>query len=88
VSVIRTYQCETLGIEYEVEQRITDPTRAMCDRWSNIHCVPKSVIVNNDKAPHFKAGPSGGWSNTGYSKTTTQRRAEGILGRPLVKSEK
>lgn len=88
MSVTRTYQCATLGIEYDVEQRITDPTRIMCDRCSNIHCVPKSVIVNNDKAPHFISGSSGGWANSGYSKKPEERRAEQILGRKLHKSEK
>ncbi len=87
MSVTRTYLCETTGIEYEVEQRITDPMRIMCDRCSNVFCVPKSVIVNNDKAPHFISGSSGGWSNSGYSKKPEERRAEHALGRKLHKRE-
>ena len=88
MSVTRTYQCETLGIEYEVEQRITDPKRTMCDRCSNIHCVPKSLITQNVEPVQFRAGSTGGWSNTGYAKTESERRAENALGRKLTKSEK
>jgi predicted nucleic acid-binding Zn ribbon protein len=88
VSVTRAYLCDTLGLEYEVEQRISDPRRTMCDRCSNIHCVPKPLIAINQEALQFRAGPTGGWANTGYAKTESERRAENVLGRKLTKSEK
>lgn len=87
MSVTRTYMCQTHGVVFEAQQRISDPPLAECQHCSSRKCVPKRLI-NLGPEPHFISGPTGGWSETGYSKRPHERRAEAKLGRKLIKSEK
>ncbi len=84
--ITRTYECIKHGIEYDVEQRITDGALKSCPQCADKACVPKRLI-NCEGSLHFIAGDSGGWSSTGYSKPLNQRSAEQTLGRKLRKSE-
>jgi predicted nucleic acid-binding Zn ribbon protein len=87
MSVTRTYMCQTHGVVFETEQRITEGPLTSCHHCAVPKCVPKRLI-NVEGDVHFISGDSGGWSNTGYSKRPHERRAEHRLGRKLIKSEK
>ncbi len=87
MSVTRTYMCQTHGVVFEAQQRISEPPLAQCQHCSSRKCVPKRLIDLGPE-PHLISGPTGGWSETGYSKRPHERRAEAKLGRKLIKSEK
>ena len=75
------YSCEC-GLEYEIEQRITEPALELCPHCSKHK--PKRLI---SCAPTFclKEGKAGGWSNSSYGHTPQQLNAMRKLGRPLTR---
>jgi predicted nucleic acid-binding Zn ribbon protein len=79
--------CTTHGVVFETEQRITDGPLTECHHCAVPKCIPKR-LVNIGADVHFISGDTGGWSGSGYSKKTHERRAEHQLGRKLHKAEK
>lgn len=72
-----TYSCDC-GLEYDVEQRITDSALELCPHCSKHK--PKRLISGT---PLFSLipGPAGDWScGGGYAKPENFRKAEAKLG--------
>lgn len=70
------YECAA-GAEFEVTQKMTDAKLSECPLCGA--CTPKRLI--SGAAPfQLKSGPSGGWGETGYSKTPQQRTYEHKTG--------
>jgi len=74
------YECAA-GAEFEHEARITDPKLTECPVCGK--CTPKRLISGAPRV-QFIAGPSGGWSSSGYALTEPQRKAEQKLGRKVI----
>lgn len=76
----RLYECAA-GVEFEAEQRMSDPPLETCPLCSN--CKPKRLIAGAPEALfiHRPTTDCSGWSSQGYAKSEPKRRADKILGR-------
>lgn len=72
-----TYMCAA-GAEFDVQRSITAPPLTDCPVCGK--CTPKRLIAAAAPA-HLKAGPSGGWSASGYSTTDAAKNFERRMGR-------
>lgn len=75
-----TYQyTDEAGGTFEFQQGIKTPALKEHNQR------PVKRLISGVPGVTFIAGPSGGWSETGYSKKPEHRQAEAILGRKLHK---
>jgi putative FmdB family regulatory protein len=70
------YQCEA-GLEFEVEQKMTDPKLEVCPVCDN--CMPKRLIAGTGSFVLL----GGGWSPDGYAIPANIRHASHLVGRKL-----
>lgn len=78
------YEVITTGQVIQVEQRISEPAHTVLEIDGELRCVKR--LISGTPGINFVAGPSGGWASTGYAKPEHERKAEQVLGRPLVKA--
>lgn len=79
-----TYEVVSTGLLVDVQHAISEPARQTLFIDGEWHLVRR--VISAPAPVHFKDGPSGGWSSTGYAKRPHERQAEQTLGRKLTKA--
>lgn len=73
------------GQVVEVQQRISEPAHTVLEVDGELVSV-KRLISAESGGFRLVSGASGGWGSQGYSKPEHERKAEQVLGRPLLRA--